>query len=317
MGLSWMLILLGAILLYVGAELLVRSAVQIALHFKLSRLIIGLTVVAFCTSMPEALVSIIAQLKGGSGDISLGNVLGSNIANLSLVLGVYLMLRPCDVTHEMKWQKMPQLLFVYLMVFFVMLGGTINRVEGVFLLFVLGLYILHQYTLPPKKQELEEEIRIHDDVKRAPVRIKLQIFAVISSGILLILGTQSLIDGALKIATHYQISERIIAISLLAFGTSLPELATAIVGAFRKEQEIIVGTLVGSNIFNPLLILPCATFIKPIVFSSRMLIIDFPIMVVFTIILWVLMVLGHDRLSRVDGAILLFAYFSYIAFLYL
>ena len=316
MVLSWLMILFGVILLYVGAELLVRSAVQIALHFKLSRLVIGLTVVALCTSAPEALVSIIAQLKEGAGDIALGNILGSNIANVGLVLGIYLLLRPCDVTHELKWQKMPLLFFVYLMVFLVMLGGTINRVEGAFLILVLALYILHQYTLPPTKKQLEEEIQIHEGEKRPPVKITLQILGVISSVILLVLGTQSLIDGALKVATHYQISERIISISLIAFGTSLPELATAIVGAFRKEQEIIVGAVVGSNIFNPLLILPLATFIKPIVFSSKMLIIDFPLMVVFAIVLWVLMVLGNDRLSRVDGAILLFAYFSYIVFLY-
>ncbi|NGX47401.1 MAG: Inner membrane protein YrbG [Chlamydiae bacterium] len=316
MTLSWLLILLGMFLLYLGAELLVRSAVQIALHFKVPKLVIGLTVVAFATSTPEALVSIFSQLKGAAGDIALGNVLGSNIANVGLVLGVYLMIRPCDVTHGMKWQKMPILFVVYLLLFLVMVGGKISRIEGIYLFLVLIFYNIFQYFFPPKKAELEEELKVHDEVKRPPVKITLPIFAAIGSAVLLILGTQALLDGALKVAEHFQISERVIAISVIAFGTSLPELATALVTAFRKEQEILVGTVIGSNIFNPLLIIPFATMINPIYFSQKMLLIDFPLMVAFTVLLWVLMVLGNNRLSRIDGSILLLSYVSYVTFLF-
>jgi len=128
---------------------------------------------------------------------------------------------------------------------------------------------------------------------------------VIASGFLLIFGTNLMIKGSLEVAQFFGMSERVISISVIAFGTSLPELATALIAAFRKEQEIIVGTALGSNIFNPLLIIPCSTIIKPIRFSPIMLLIDFPIMVAFTVLLWVLMVLAQDRLSRLDGGILL------------
>ncbi|NGX59427.1 MAG: Inner membrane protein YrbG [Chlamydiae bacterium] len=316
MVLWWFLILLGFFLLYLGAELLVRSAIQISHYFKVPRLVIGLTIVAFATSAPEALVGIFGQLKGETGDIALGNVIGSNIANIGMVLGIYLMLRPCDISHSMKWQKIPILLLIYLLLFFVMVGGKISRVEGVYLLLVLIFYNLYQYFFPPKKVELEEEIKVHEEEKRPPVRITLQIFAAIGSMALLILGTQSLLDGALKIAKHFQISERIVSISIIAFGTSLPELATALVSAFRKEQEILIGTIVGSNIFNPLLVIPFATMVGPIYFSPKMLILDFPMMVAFTVLLWILMVLGKNRLSRIDGSILLFSYASYVTFLF-
>ena len=132
----------------------------------------------------------------------------------------------------------------------------------------------------------------------------------------LIFVAKMLIDGSLKIEEFFNVSERIIAISVIAFGTSLPELATALVAVFRKEEEIIVGTIIGSNIFNPLLVTFVATLIRPIVFSKKMLFIDFPIMVGFSILLWILMILGKDRLSRADGLILLFSYFSYIIFVF-
>lgn len=313
---AWIVLVSGFFLLLVGAELLVRSSVQIALYYRLSKLLIGLTVVAFCTSAPEAVVSVIAQFKGASGDLALGNVLGSNIMNASFVLGLYLLLRPCDVTQEMKKQKMPLLFVVYLLVFFTMLGGRIHRIEGIFLLIALILYIALQFYLPPKRAELKEEIHVHDEKVKRPKRITFQILGIVAASVLLILGSKMMIDSSLILGKHYGISERVIGISLIAFGTSLPELATAIIAAFRKQQEIMVGTIIGSNIFNPLLIIPLATFVKPLIFSQKMLLIDFPIMVVFSILLWVLMILGKDRLSRIDGVILLLAYFSYITYLY-
>ena len=312
---TFVLFVLGFVILIRGAEWLIEGSTTLARRFGISDLLIGLTVVAFGTSLPELVVNLFAGPE--SPDLAIGNVVGSNIANVGMVLAVYLMIRPCDVTHEMKWHNMPLLFFVYLLTFLVMLGGKISLMEGIFLFIILILYIFFQYYFPPPLTALEEEIKIHNEQqKKRPRKITLQVFALIASAILLLLGTQALLDGSLKLAKYFGLSERVIAISIIAFGTSLPELATAIVAAFRKEQEILVGTVIGSNIFNPLLIIPCATFVKPIIFSSKMLLIDFPLMVAFTILLWILMVLGHNRLSRIDGAILLFAYFSYITFLY-
>ncbi|NGX39254.1 MAG: Inner membrane protein YrbG [Chlamydiae bacterium] len=317
MGYSFVIIFIGMTLLYLGAELLVRSAVQLALDLKLSRLVIGLTIFAFATSAPEVVSSTLGQIYGQSGDIAMGDVLGSNITNMGLVLGIYLLFRPCNVTHTLKWQKMPLLFFVYLLLFLVMLGGVINRIEGAFLFLVLLFYIFLQFYIPPKKAELEEEIEIHKEKKGRRVSRFLQVIGIIASAALLLLGANLMIRGVLQVAAYFGLSERVVAISIIAFGTSLPETATAIVAAFRKEPEIIVGTVIGSNIFNPLFVLPCATIVKPIRFSPQMLFIDFPLMVVFTLLLWVLMVLGKDRLSRLDGGILLFSYLSYILFLYL
>ncbi len=307
----------GIILLYIGAELLVRSAVQLALYFRVSRLVIGLTIVALMTSVPEVLTSVLGQLRTANGDIALGNMLGSNITNIGLVLGIYLLLRPTNVMKELKWQKMPILFFVYLLVLFVMIGGKISRIEGFFLLGVLILYVVFQFLFPPKKAEVEEKIKIHEEVKFRPAKITLQFFAIIGSAALLILGTDAFLRGAIDFGQLIGVSERVIAVSIIAFGTSLPELATAFVGAFRKEPEIIVGTVIGSGIFNSLLIIPCASFIRPILFSPKMLYIDFPIMVAFALLLWILMLFGHNRLSRFDGIILLIAYFSYVTFLFL
>ena len=314
---SFLIIVLGMALLYLGAELLVRAAVHISRALRIPKIIIGLTVVAFATSCPEAVASIIGQLQGKTGNIALGNVLGSNITNVGLVLGLYLLFRPCKVDHSMKWQKMPLLFFAYLLIFLVMLGGVIHPIEGAFLFLALGVYLFFQFYLTPRSAKLEEEIKLHDSDKVTRKNIPQQILIVIASGAILVLGTYLMISRSLVIANAFGISERVISISVIAFGTSLPEIATAIVAAYRKEEEIIVGTVIGSNIFNPLLVIPAATIIKPIRFSQKMLLIDFPLMVAFSLLLWLLMVLGKDRLSRLDGIILLVAYASYMTFLFL
>jgi len=317
MGMMIFSILFGAALLYLGAELLVRSAVQIATYFNIPRLVIGLTVIAFATSAPEAIASVIGQIRGVTGDIALGNVIGSNIANVGLVLGIYFLLRPCDVSKELKWQKMPLLFFIYLLVFLIMLGGKITLLEGSFLLFVMIVYIALQYYLPEKKAAIEEEIKVHEESKKKPKTIVFQVCSILGSAVLLVFGSRFLVDGAIEMGTSFGLSERVIGISVVAIGTSLPEVATAIVAAFRKEEEIIVGTVLGSNIFNPLLTLFCATTVKTIKFSSSMIFIDFPLMVAFSILLWVLMILGKSRLSRLDGSILLVSYLFYVIFLFL
>lgn len=316
MLLSWILIFLGIGMLYVGADWLIRAAVELASHFKISRLVLALTVIALTTAVPEALASVMGQLQGDTGDIALGNVLGSNTANVGLVLGVFLLIRPCHVTPDVKWQKMPLLFLTYLLVFLLMWGGVIHRLEGIFLFGVMILYILLQYfLLPPKKGEVEEEIEIYTPKKQYH-KIFLHIGAMIAGPLLLIFGAKFLVDGALTIAHFFQLSERVIGISIVAVGTCLPELATAIVAGCRKEHDIILGTVIGSNIFNPLFVIPCATFVKPITFSEKIFQLDFPIMVFFSALLWLFMFLGRGLLSRIHGGIFLAGYFSYLIFLF-
>lgn len=316
MLLSWFLIILGIGMLYVGAEFLIRAAVELASHFKIPRLVLALTVIAFTTAVPEALASVMGQIQGNTGDIALGNVLGSNTANIGLVLGVFLLIRPCHVPPDMNRQKMPLLFFTYLLIFLVMWGGTIHRLEGAFLFVVMILYILLQYfLLPPKKREVEEEIAIYTPQKQSH-QLLLHIGGMIAGPLLLIFGAKFLVDGALTITRLFQLSERIIGISIVAVGTCLPELATAIVAACRKEHDIILGTVIGSNIFNPLFVIPCATLVKPITFSEKILQLDFPLMLLFSSLLWLFILLGRGRLSRIHGGLLLVGYFSYLIFLF-
>lgn len=276
----------GVFLLYVGAEILVKSAKAIARFFKGSSLVIGLTIVAFCAAVPGAISTLLSQLKGASGDVALESVLHSNSTSIGLILGLFLLTRPSALSFAMKWQKMPLLLFIYLFVFLVMLGGTVKRVEGIYLFLILILYTFLQFFIPPKGAKSKRE---------TPQReIFLPLLGVVATLFLFSFGSSLLIA--------------------VPFHMVLPLLAIALVCALRNEQELMIGTVIGSNIFNPLLILPAATLVKPIAFPPKMLSIDFPIMVGFSILLWGLMLLRKDQLSRIDGAILLLSYLAYIAY---
>lgn len=309
MLLSCLMILFGSSLLYIGAEVLLRHSIAIARLCKVPKVVIGLTLVAFVTAVPEALCSIFGQIHGGTGDIALGTVLGSNSARIGLILGIYLLLLPSHVTFHLKWRWMPTLLFVYFLIFLVMLGGTIHYLEGLFLLIALSLYLFLQYYLPPKREELKEEAKGVSEKKRRGLSFSIP--AVIGSLFLLVGGSNFLIEGAIDVALFFSLSERVISLTVITIGSSLPTLITAIVGAFHKENGVVIGGIIGSNIFNPLLILPCASFIKPIQFAPQLLTIDFPVMLGFALLLWLFMFGKKGHFRRVQGAILLSCYALY------
>lgn len=312
----WIPIVIGFFILFCGAELLIRSAIQVARYFRFSKLVIGLTLVAFLAAAPEALISVFGHIQNNQGDIALSNVIGSNIANIGLVLGLYLFLHPVVVSHELKWHKMPILFVVYLLLFLVMVGGKISRIEGIYLFIVLIFYGVIQYYFHPSEKRIQEKIKAIGPKKKKHLLISVQVIRLIASALLLIFGTYMLLSGAVKLGKHYGLSDRIMHLSLLAFGTSLPELATGLVAALRKETDIFVGTIIGSSILNPLLILPLATWFGPIYFSPKLLTQDFPLMVAISLLLFVLMLLGKNKLSRSSGTILLASYVSYVAFLF-
>jgi len=162
MWLSLFFIFSGSVLLYIGAELLVRAAIVLSRHFHISPLIIGLTITAFATSFPEALTTIIGQIRGKTGDIALGNIIGSNSANIGFVLAISLFITPCKINPTIRWQKMPVMLFSSLLVFCLMLKETITRFDGVILLTALALYMILQYRLAPKK-EVQAELALHNN----------------------------------------------------------------------------------------------------------------------------------------------------------
>jgi|GEM_PF-2790888 len=282
MDLSW---IYGLVLLFAGAELLLRSLVQIANSYRLSKFSLGMTLSAFAVSAPLALFS---QKSGIEGSLILHKMIDYNIANIGLILGLFLIFSPLRFPRQTKWLILPLLFLVYLILFLILLGGKVSQMEGVYLLLVLALYLIAQFFFVPKR-------------KRAPTKKPwLWIFLALCSIGLLSWGTLSFSSNVLFIVR----------------GLSLPLLAVAFVGMLRKEGELILGTVVGCNVFNLLLTIPISALAKPILFSQKILLVDFPLMVSFTLLLWVLTVFGKRLLSRLDGVILTFSYGAYLAYLF-
>lgn len=296
----------GILLLYLGADLLVCASIQMAHRFRISTFLSGLTVVAFATSIPEAVTSFIAQVHATS-DIALGNVIGSNIANIGLVLGIALLMTTC-LTQSVKRQLGLLILFTFV-IWLLMYLGPIHKLAGAGLLICLIIYTYMQYR------------KRHTFVYSAPItrwnRFWLLFpLVTIASIAVLYLGAYFLVHGAVSIAEKLGISHRVIAISVVAVGTSLPELATAIVAATKKQGELILGNVIGSNIFNLLFIIPIASFVREVDFTREMFVYDAPTMMFFTLALAGLIMI-RKRLRAIDGAIFLVLYVGYVITLYL
>ncbi len=307
----------GCALLFGGGEVLVRGAVAISLRLGISRMLVGMTVVAFCTSSPELLVSVQAAL-GGSPDIGLGNVVGSNIANVGLVLGLTAVILPILV--EPRELRRDLVLMVGSSVALLALGllGQIGRVAGIAMLALLGGYIWLSYRIElGEKPVSDEDWHAEETEEFADVVIPLWVsVAMLVSGLAaLVLGAQLVIRGASEIAVALGVPEAVVALTVVALGTSLPELATSITAARRGHTDVAVGNVIGSNAFNIMLILGTTAVISPLTVSERMARVDIPVMLGFTLLAAVpLMTTG--RIGRVFGAALLGAYAAYVIVLY-
>jgi len=315
------LFVFGLILLYIGAEFLVRGSSRLALLARISPIVIGLTVVAFGTSFPEFVTSIVAALQNKI-DLAVGNIVGSNIANICLILGVSgllypVIIDPLTVKKELYWMMIASLLF-----WIFGLGGIINQVEGAILfagIIVFTLIMVRNSIKDRKNIKKEDSIaRESDKIHKLPVSARLPIYLSMTIGgiYLLMLGSEWLIESATNIARTFGISEVVIGLSLVAFGTSLPELATAIIAIVRKENEILLGNIVGSNIFNILFVggVLSTFFTAPI--NQKVITFDIPFMLVASLYL-VIIVLRQKKISRLTGLILFSVYTLYIVYLFL
>ena len=306
--------IIGLILLVIGGELLVRASVGLSFKLKLSKLVIGMTVVSFATSAPELIVSMKAAFDGHP-DLALSNVIGSNIANIALVLGITAIISPLFVDREffkINWPKM--MLASLLLYFFLQNDMVLSRIEGAMLFaFLIAFVIILIYRarkLHLSAPEVIDESLQHTD------NYKLILWLVFG-GAALWFGSKLLIDGAIDIAKVFGISENVIGVSLVAFGTSIPELAASVIAALRKEKAISLGNLIGSNIFNIGSVLGITALIQPIqVLDSQILNNDIIWMLVISAILVPIAFLPPKRnsLSRLEG-IILFA--GYVAFIYM
>jgi cation:H+ antiporter len=310
----YLLVIGGFILLLVGAEIMLRGAIGIAEKFGISKLVVGMTVVAFGTSAPELLVSLNAALAGSSG-LAIGNVVGSNIANIWLVLGVAGILMPIAVEPGALRRDGWMLLIGTGLFAGLTYRGEIDLFAGLVLLAYFIGFLVYSYLR--EKQGLDEagEMYEHevDDIDGVPDSLlKILVYLIIGfAG--LIYGADILVEGGVEIARTFGVSEAVIGLTVIAFGTSLPELAATIVAAMRKHSDVAVGNVVGSNIFNVVGIVGVVSIITPMEIPARVINFDIWIMLAATLILMPYMIGRRDRLGRLEGSLFLGAYIIYIA----
>jgi len=317
-----LLCLVGFVLLYYGAEWLVKGSASLAKGLGVTPIVIGLTVVAFGTSAPELVVSLISSIKGKSM-IAVGNVVGSNICNIALVLGLAAVFQPLTSDRSVIKRDIPIMLGISVLLLVFTLNSRLGRVEGLVLFTGIILYTLFNYTLANKASNpgnSPEALAIYSEVEEIDYitsRMK-QILFIIIGIIGVVGGAQLVVESAVKIMTILGVSEKFIGLTIVAFGTSLPELATSIVAALRKEMDISIGNLVGSNVFNIMSVLGLASLVRPIPipggFFASGLVIDYMVMMFISLLPW-LMMRKTFTLARNKGGMLLLSYGGYLTYL--
>ncbi|MHC1598848.1 MAG: calcium/sodium antiporter [Candidatus Methanofastidiosia archaeon] len=315
MYLEILLMVIGFILLVKGANVLVKGATSLARRYGVSFFVIGLTIVAFGTSLPEFVVNITSALKG-STDIAVGNIIGSNMANILLVLGLTALIIPLEVNIYAKRRDIPYALFSSILLL-ILASDTIlltsqdnfiSRLDGVLLLCVFFLFLF--LILARSQDEFVEETILESYTSRYTA--VLYILVGISG---LYIGGDLIVDNAVSLARHFSISEILISSTIVAFGTSLPELTTSIIAAYNNNADIAIGNIVGSNIFNILWVLGCTSIVHPLLIPPTLLI-DLSLVVIATMLLLGLTHLGKENiLERPKGIMLLVMYGIYIAML--
>ncbi len=308
------LFILGFVFLIYGGNLLVDGASSLAKNLRISDLVIGLTIVSFGTSAPELTVNILASIQNKS-DITIGNVIGSNIANILLILGATAFLAPVSVKHSTIWKEIPFSMLAVI-VFFIMANdqlfnndgkNVISRSDG--FLLVCFFIIFLAYAISLSRQSSEEQL------VPAKYRIIISIVLIIVGSVGLTVGGEMVVDSGSKIARALGVSEAFIGFSLIALGTSLPELFTSIIAALKKNSDIAVGNVVGSNIFNILWILGVSAIIRPINYKFGYNV-DLALLISISFLLFTFMFTGKKfHLHKVEGTSLLIAYVLYLLFL--
>ena len=298
---------LGILLLYYGAEFLVKGGVKIAYRFKISPLVVGLTLVAFGTSAPELVVSIDSALKG-LGNISIGNVVGSNICNIALILGLCSMITPLNVNKQLFRLDVPLMMIsAVVLSIFCIAGNGVNRWQGAVFFAGIIAYTVYSIRFAGKNDSNSE------DVPENSGSLLLAVLLVAGGLAALICGSKLFVNSAVYIAKLLKISDAVIGLTVVAVGTSLPELATSVVAAIRGEKDIAIGNVVGSNIFNILAICGIAPLVAPISCPGISMV-DMVMMLAVSGLLWIMMKTGLS-ISRKEGALLFLIYCGYTVYL--
>jgi cation:H+ antiporter len=310
--LSLLMLTGGAILLYLGAEGLVSGSSSLAVRIGITPLVVGLTVVAFGTSSPELVVSLSAALRDNP-EIALGNVIGSNVCNIALILGVASLIRPIEV--ELRFLKSDMLIMIGVSILMILLAldGELSLYDGI--IFAIGIVLYNflaiYFTRRRKAKEIADGMADDIETKRNPW---LDITMIIGGLGILVVGANLFLQGAIQIAETLGASKALVGLTIVALGTSLPELATSVVAAIKKEGDISIGNAIGSNIYNILCILGFTAIVNPIS-TNGISHIDMGVMLLISILIYPLARIGLS-IGRIKGAFLLLIYLSYMAYLY-
>ena len=298
-------LLAGFVLLFFGGDWLVDGGVALARKYRISSLVIGMTIVAFGTSAPELLVSMISAIKGSAG-IAMGNVLGSNIANIGLILGVTALLCPIPTDNRKVLKNGLIMIAASVLLLAFSLNGGISRIEG--LVLFAGIVLFTTLSIL-KGRTAETDI----EIQGKNMSVFVAILLIILSCFMLAFGADFMVDGATVLAKSMGVSDKVIGLTIVALGTSLPELAASVAAAIKKEMDISIGNIIGSNIFNILCVLGVSGSIRPITFEYAQYSVDFIIMLAFAValVLYVQPWKLQGRLGRMAGITLFLAYIAY------
>jgi cation:H+ antiporter len=308
---AYVLLVVGLITLILGGEVLVKGAVNLAFRYRVSTLVVGMTVVSFGTSMPELLVSVKAALSGHP-DISIGNVVGSNIANLALVLGLTAMIWPIAVDRNSIRFDWPMMMFSTVLLYIFMLDYNLVWYEGAILFTILiafTVFLIWKSRKDTKSKEEDEDHGVSGSIYK-------DLMFILFGCVGLAMGAEWLVDGAVEVARGFGVSDLVISVTIVAFGTSAPELITSLLAAFRQQSDISVGNLIGSNVFNINAILGITSMITSVPINKDVM--NFDIYWVGGISLIVFpFILTSRKVSRVEGAVLFSLYLAYIITLFI
>ena len=303
------ILLAGAVLLYIGSEMIVKGSSSTASLFAVKPVIVGLTIVSLATSAPELLVSLVASIKG-SGDISIGNILGSNVINIALVLGLTAVISKVEVNKSIIRFELPYMVGVSVLFWFLCIDCNIGIFDGVILLALLGLFLV----ISIKNAKDKNNSSTAYTEKTFKIFFKNTVFII--TGILgLAWGADLVVRKAIFIAEAVGLTQAFIGISVVAVGTSLPELATSVVAAAKKESDITVGNIVGSNLFNICLVMGSVGVLNPAMINCSLLYFEIPFMILLAVLLYVVSLM-KNRLNSFTGVAFIVFFFAYIAIAY-
>jgi len=309
---TFILFVLGFVILIRGAVFLIDGAASIAKKFNISKIVIGLTIVAFGTSAPELAVNLISSFQGNT-DLAIGNIVGSNIANILLILGIASIIYPLKVNKNTVWKEIPFSIFGAVILY--IMAGTflITRIDGLILLGFFAVFLYYTFGISKNSGKVESESEL--DIDTIPIRKTSTSIGMVILGLVgLALGGKWIVDGAVEIATNFGMSQSLIGLTIIAVGTSLPELATTITASLKKQSDMAIGGVVGSNIFNIFWILGISSIIRPLPVNTETNF-DLLVAILASVALFIFLIIGkRNVIERWEGWIFISFYASYIGY---